>query len=84
MAFYLFSYNKSYIFLPNQLYNIINYNKLYDYLIFIWEVYVMNYNVAVVGATGMVGRKFIEILESRNFPIENIYFLLLKDLQVKP
>nr|WP_025773975.1 aspartate-semialdehyde dehydrogenase [Clostridium botulinum] len=38
----------------------------------------MNYNVAVVGATGMVGRKFIEILESRNFPIENIYFFASK------
>jgi aspartate-semialdehyde dehydrogenase len=34
----------------------------------------MNYNVAVVGATGMVGRKFIEILEERNFPIDKIYF----------
>lgn len=34
----------------------------------------MNYNVAVVGATGMVGRKFIEILEQRNFPVNNIYF----------
>jgi len=34
----------------------------------------MNYNVAVVGATGMVGRKFIEVLEERNFPIETIYF----------
>ncbi len=39
----------------------------------------MNYNVAVVGgATGMVGRKFIEILESRNFPIKNIYFFASK------
>jgi aspartate-semialdehyde dehydrogenase len=34
----------------------------------------MNYNVAVVGATGMVGRKFIEVLEQRNFPVNNIYF----------
>ena len=34
----------------------------------------MNYNVAVVGATGMVGRKFIEVLEERNFPIDTIYF----------
>lgn len=34
----------------------------------------MNYNVAVVGATGMVGRKFIEVLEERNFPIDKIYF----------
>lgn len=34
----------------------------------------MNYNVAVVGCTGMVGRKFIEVLEQRNFPVDNIYF----------
>ena len=33
----------------------------------------MKYNVAVVGCTGMVGRKFLEILEERNFPIDNLY-----------
>lgn len=38
----------------------------------------MNYNVAVVGATGMVGRKFIEVLQERNFPVENIYFFASK------
>lgn len=38
----------------------------------------MNYNVAVVGATGMVGRQFISILEERNFPIDNIYFFSSK------
>ena len=27
-------------------------------------------NVAVVGATGMVGRTFIKVLEERNFPIK--------------
>lgn len=32
-----------------------------------------NVNVAVVGATGLVGKKIIEILEERNFPIENFY-----------
>ncbi len=31
------------------------------------------YNVAVVGATGMVGRKMLEILEERNFPIAELY-----------
>lgn len=30
-------------------------------------------NVALVGATGMVGRTFIKILEERQFPIDNIY-----------
>ena len=31
--------------------------------------------LAVVGATGMVGRMFIKVLEERNLPIEEIYFL---------
>lgn len=30
-------------------------------------------NLALVGATGMVGRTFIKVLEERNFPIENLY-----------
>lgn len=30
-------------------------------------------NLAVVGATGLVGRKIIEVLQERNFPIENFY-----------
>ncbi|MBI6874600.1 aspartate-semialdehyde dehydrogenase [Clostridium aciditolerans] len=33
----------------------------------------MKYNVAVVGCTGMVGRKFLEVLEERNFPVDKIY-----------
>lgn len=33
------------------------------------------YNVAVVGATGVVGREVLHILDERNFPIENIYAL---------
>lgn len=31
------------------------------------------YNVAVVGATGAVGKTMLDILEERNFPIENLY-----------
>ncbi len=31
------------------------------------------YNLAIVGATGMVGRKFIEVLERRNFPVNECY-----------
>ena len=30
-------------------------------------------NVAVVGATGAVGEAIIEILESRDFPVDNLY-----------
>ena len=36
------------------------------------------YNVAVVGATGNVGRKFLEILEQRNFPINELYLFASK------
>jgi aspartate-semialdehyde dehydrogenase len=31
------------------------------------------YNIAVVGATGMVGRKFLQVLEERKLPAENYY-----------
>ena len=31
----------------------------------------LEYNVAIVGATGLIGRKFIEVLEQRQFPIAN-------------
>ena len=30
-------------------------------------------NLAVVGATGMVGRTFLKVLEEKNLPIENFY-----------
>lgn len=33
------------------------------------------YNVAVVGATGLVGRKMIQVLEERKFPVGNLKFL---------
>lgn len=38
----------------------------------------MKYNVAVVGATGKVGRTFLEVLEKRNFPIKNLYLYASK------
>lgn len=31
------------------------------------------YNLAVVGATGMVGRKFLQVLEERELPVDNYY-----------
>lgn len=31
------------------------------------------YNIAIVGATGVVGRETLRILAERNFPIDNIY-----------
>jgi len=33
------------------------------------------YSVAVVGATGLVGRKMIQVLEERNFPVGNLHLL---------
>ena len=30
-------------------------------------------NIAVVGATGMVGRKFLQVLQERNLPVDNYY-----------
>jgi len=36
------------------------------------------YNVAVVGATGMVGRKFLQVLEERQLPVENYYLFASK------
>lgn len=35
----------------------------------------MGVNVAIVGATGMVGRTFIKVLEDRNFPVDKLYLL---------
>jgi len=35
----------------------------------------MAYNVAIVGATGMVGREFIKVLEQRSFPMSSVRLL---------
>ena len=35
-------------------------------------------NLAVVGATGMVGRTFLKVLKERNFPINNLYLMASK------
>lgn len=36
------------------------------------------YNIAIVGATGNVGIKFLEILEERNFPVKELYLFASK------
>jgi len=33
------------------------------------------YNIAIAGATGLVGQTFLQVLEERNFPIENLYLM---------
>ena len=35
--------------------------------------YMKSVNLAVVGATGVVGRKILDILEKRNFKINELY-----------
>lgn len=39
----------------------------------------MKHNIAIAGATGNVGRKIIEVLEKRNFPLDNLYLLASKN-----
>jgi aspartate-semialdehyde dehydrogenase len=39
------------------------------------NIKMVNYRVAVVGATGAVGREMIRMLENRSFPVESIKFL---------
>jgi len=36
------------------------------------------YNIAVVGATGMVGRKFLQVLEEQKLPVSNYYLFASK------
>jgi aspartate-semialdehyde dehydrogenase len=43
----------------------------------------MKLNIAIAGATGNVGRKIIEVLKKRNFPIDNLYLLASKNSQGK-
>ena len=38
----------------------------------------MKYKVAVIGATGNVGREILEILETRKFPIKELFSLASK------
>ncbi len=35
-------------------------------------------NIAIVGATGMVGRTFLKVLDERDFPIDNLYLFSSK------
>ncbi|MBE8214708.1 MAG: aspartate-semialdehyde dehydrogenase, partial [Endozoicomonadaceae bacterium] len=35
----------------------------------------VKYNIAVVGATGLVGKRIIQFLESRNFPVNKLFCL---------
>ena len=41
-------------------------------------IFMKKYNVGIIGATGMVGRTFLKVLEERQFPFENIYFFSSK------
>ncbi|KXK52002.1 MAG: aspartate-semialdehyde dehydrogenase [Chlorobi bacterium] len=39
----------------------------------------MSYSIAIVGATGLVGRTMLQVLEERNFPIEKLTLLASKN-----
>ena len=39
-----------------------------------------NYKLAVVGATGVVGKTVLDVLEEKNLPISKYSFLLLLNL----
>ena len=41
------------------------------------------YKLALVGATGLVGRKALEVLEEFNLPISEYAFFVLADLLAK-
>ena len=43
----------------------------------------MKYNIAIVGATGAVGRKMLDTLLERNFPMKNLYLLASKKSEGK-
>ena len=43
----------------------------------------MSFKIAVVGATGAVGREMLQTLEERSFPIKEIVALASKNLWVK-
>ena len=42
------------------------------------ELKMRSYNIAVVGATGNVGREILNILDQRKFPVNNLYALASK------
>ena len=42
-----------------------------------------NYSVAIVGATGAVGRMMLKVLEEQNFPISELYLPQVKDQKIK-
>ena len=41
------------------------------------------YDVAIVGATGLVGQTFLKVLEEYNFPINNLYLYASKKSEGK-
>jgi len=43
----------------------------------------MSYNIAIIGATGIVGLEFLKILENSNFPINNLRLFASKNSENK-
>ena len=40
-------------------------------------------NIAIVGATGNVGRKILEVLERKNLPIKHLYLVASEKALIK-
>lgn len=53
-------------------------NQLYIYTILEREEFMKEFKLAVVGATGVVGRAALKILEEKNYQLANMSFSLLK------
>ena len=43
----------------------------------------MSYKIAIVGATGNVGRELLEILSEREFPADEVFAIAFPDLNKK-
>ena len=41
----------------------------------------MSYNVAVVGATGNVGREMLNILDEREFPVDQVFAIASRQIR---
>ena len=48
-------------------------NFFYVIAYFVWAIIMKKYNIALIGATGLVGRTFLKVLEEYDIPINNLF-----------
>lgn len=65
----------AHVFFINNKINILILLIKYSYLVYKEDKKMNKPNIAIVGATGMVGRTFLKVLEDRNFPFNNLYLM---------